>query len=170
MNRKLLLGFVAVLTLCQAPAFAGPRDYAAVLNRCGKPLRGEETILEDTVAGGRRILSYERGELRLRQGSQPGMDVQPTGSIGKKDHLDANVMEKYMPCLKDALAESSSPEPLVTITPVQRVEVSVKRDYKVIVLYTLLGLVVVWADFSHPVPKTTGSGGHRELTDRFTPA
>ncbi len=142
MTRRLLLSFILLLSFAANPAFADPRDSAAVLNRCGKPLKGEETILEDTVAGGRRLLMYERGTLTFNKVANIGWTFS-YGSHGKQDHLTAEQMEKYMPCLKDALADAAAPAPLVRITPVQRVEVSMKRDFKVLIAYTVAGLGVL---------------------------
>jgi hypothetical protein len=142
MNRRLLPGLLLFLLVATSFAMAGPRDAAAVLNRCGKPLKGDETILEDTVTGGRRILNYERGEIHFDKVANVGWTF-AYGTHRKKDHLNAREMETYMPCLKDALAESASLEPLVLITPAERVEVSVKRSFKTLILYTFAGLVVI---------------------------
>jgi hypothetical protein len=142
MTRRFLLPALLLALFCSLPACAAPRDAASVLNRCGKPLKGDETILESTVTGGRRILSYERGEIHFDKVANDGWTFS-YGSHKKQTHLTAEQMEKYMPCLKDALTLSAEPEPLKMITPVQRVEVSVKRDYKAVVLYTLLFLVVL---------------------------
>jgi hypothetical protein len=146
MTRRTLLTLSLCAALLSPEAFAAPRDAAAVLNRCGKPLKGEETILEDTVSGGRRILSYERGTLTFEKVANIGWTF-AYGSHRKQDHLTAEQMEKYMPCLKDALADSAAPEPLVTITPVERAEVSVKRDFKVMIAYTLGFLVLLGIAF-----------------------
>ena len=149
MTRRLLLcssffSYIVFTSLLSNPAFAAPRDAAAVLNRCGKPLKGEETILEDTVSGGRRILSYERGKLTFNKVANIGWTFS-YGTHGTRDHLTAEEMEAYLPCLKNALTDSAAPEPLVTITPVERAEVSLKSDFKLLIAYTsgfllLLGL------------------------------
>ena len=47
-----------LLLLVPATAFAGPRDAEAVLNRCGKPLKGDDTVLDNSAAGGYRLLRY----------------------------------------------------------------------------------------------------------------
>lgn len=141
MTRRLLLALLCLFALLQ-PAFCAPRDAQAVLNRCGKPLKGEEIILENTVAGGRRMLNYERGTLHFDKVAEIGWTF-TYGTHKKQDHLTAEQMEKFMPCLKDALADSAAPEPLVTFTPVQRVEVSVKRSYKALILYALGGLILL---------------------------
>jgi hypothetical protein len=142
MTRRRLLGFVLLFSCGAGPALADPRDSAAVLNRCGKPLKGEETILEDTVSGGRRILMYERGTLTFNKVANIGWTF-TYGSHGKQDHLTAEQMEKYLPCLKTALADAASPQPLVRVTPVQRVEVSLKRDFKVLIANTIAALGVL---------------------------
>jgi hypothetical protein len=141
MNRLILSGILFLFALLPNCAFAAPRDATAVLNRCGRPLKGETTILENTVAGGRRILSYERGALHFDKVANIGWTF-TYGTHKGQDHLTAEQMERYMPCLKDALADSAAPEPLVTVTPIQRVEVSMKRSMMTLILYTLGGLVV----------------------------
>ena len=74
MTRNLPYVCLLLLALFLLPQFAlaGPRDAAAVLNRCGKPLKGDQIILESTVAGGRRVLSYERGTLNFDKVSSLG--------------------------------------------------------------------------------------------------
>ena len=54
--------------------------------------------------------------------------------------LNAAQMEVFMPCLREALADSAAPGPLIPITSYQRAEVSVKRAYQKIVLSTFLFL------------------------------
>ena len=142
MKRCSLPALAFTLLFFATAAWAAPRDAAAVLNRCGKPLKGETTILEDTVAGGRRILSYERGTLTFDKVANIGWTFS-YGTHKKADHLTAEQMEKFMPCLKDALADSAAPEPLAKVTPVQRVEVSLKRSFKTLILYVFAGLAVV---------------------------
>ena len=65
MNRRALLALLLFPLLAGSPLLAAPRDAAAVLNRCGNPLKGDTTILESTVTGGRRLLNYERGTLHF---------------------------------------------------------------------------------------------------------
>ena len=143
MKRWNVSGFLLLfVVLACLPACAAPRDAAAVLNRCGKPLKGDDIVLEDTVAGGRRALNYERGTLHFDKVANIGWTF-TYGTHHKSDHLTAGQMEAYMPCLKDALADSAAPEPLKMETPVQRVETSVKRSYKQLVLYTFGGLALV---------------------------
>ncbi len=124
-----------------APAFAGPRDAVAVLNRCGKPLKGDEIIYENTVAGGRRMLSYERGVLHFDRVQNDGWTF-TYGTHKKLDNLDVDQMSKYMPCLKDALADSMAEGPIKHMTETQRVMYDAKTEYKKIVLWGLGGLVV----------------------------
>lgn len=148
MTRSLPYVCLLLLALFLLPQFAlaGPRDAAAVLNRCGKPLKGDQIILESTVAGGRRVLSYERGTLNFDKVSSLGWTF-TYANHRKLAHLNADEMVKYMPCLKDALADSASSEPLVVITPITRVEVSMKRSYKKLVLYTLALLALLGVGF-----------------------
>ena len=145
MKRQLLPVFL-FLAAALTPAFAGPRDAASVLDYCGHPLKSDTIILEDTVAGGRRILSYERGDIHFDKVANIGWTF-TYGSHRKLDHLTAEQMEKYMPCLKLALAASAAPEPLPKVTPVQRVEVSVKHSYKEVVLFTVVFLAVLWLGY-----------------------
>ena len=142
--RRLLNGSILLcLSFASAlPAVALPRDAEAVLNRCGKPLRGDEIIYEDTVAGGRRTLSYERGILHFDRYQNDGWTFK-YGTYRKFDHLDAETMEKYMPCLKDALTDSAAQAPIHHLTETQRVMYSAKLMYKKLVLYTLGGLVLL---------------------------
>jgi hypothetical protein len=139
-----LLSICAPLSLLLAgvvPALAGPRDAVAVLNRCGKPLKGDEIIYENTVAGGRRILSYERGTLNFNRVGNDGWTF--TFGVHDKQDLDADGMVKHMPCLKDALADSAAAGPIQELTETQRVVYDAKTAYKKIILYGLSGLVVV---------------------------
>ena len=155
-SRK-LLSFCALAYLILAgvaPASAGPRDAVAVLNRCGKPLKGDEVIYENTVAGGRRILSYERGTLNFNRVGNDGWTF-TFGSHQKGEALDADGMAKYMPCLKDALADSEAQGPIKQLSETQRVVYDAKMEYKKIIMYTLGGLVVfgiviaVWPKGEH---------------------
>jgi hypothetical protein len=142
---KKLLNSCAVLSIAlgsAAPALAGPRDAVAVLNRCGKPLKGDEIIYENTVAGGRRILSYERGTLHFDRMLNDGWTFK-FGTHKKETDLDAEQMAKFMPCLKDALADSAAEGPIQQLTEAQRVVYDAKVEYKKIILYGLGGLVVV---------------------------
>ena len=125
-----------------APALALPRDAEAVLNRCGKPLRGDEIIYENTVAGGRRILTYERATLHFDRFQNDGWTF-TFGTHKKQNNLNAEQMEKYMPCLKDALADSAAIAPIPRLTETERVMYSAKLMYKRLVLYTLGGLVLL---------------------------
>ena len=132
-----------ILALALAPAaIALPRDAAAVLNRCGIPLRGDEIVLDNSVAGGHRTLKYERGTLVFDRFANDGWSFS-YGAHGKRKNLNAEQMDVFMPCLKDALADSALPEPFKTITPLKRVEVSAKRSYRTLVLVVLAALVVI---------------------------
>ena len=129
------------LVLCSGyPALALPRDAVAVLNRCGKPMKGDETILDNSVAGGHRTLRYERGYLHFDKVAQDGWSF-VSGEHHRKTDLSADEMEVYMPCLKDALADSAAPEPIKQITSVNRLESTAKRDYKQIV-FGALALII----------------------------
>ena len=130
-----------------SPLLALPRDAAAVLNRCGKPLRGDEEVLDNSVAGGHRQLRYERGILHFDKVAMDGWTF-VYGTHRKQDHLPADQMAKFMPCLTDALADSAAPEPLRHITAVERVETSMKRSYLQLVIWAfalicLSGLVLL---------------------------
>jgi hypothetical protein len=140
-SRLLPLSLLAS-TFLALPALAAPRDAVAVYNRCGKPLKGDEIIYENTVAGGRRILSYERGTLHFDRVGNDGWTFR-FGTHRKLENLDAEQMEKYMPCLKDALADSAADAPIHELTEGQRVIYSAKLMYKKLVIYTLLGLVLL---------------------------
>ena len=143
-SRK-LLSFCALAYLILAgvaPASAGPRDAVAVLNRCGKPLKGDEVIYENTVAGGRRILSYERGTLNFNRVGNDGWTF-TSGVHNKQRELDADAMAKFMPCLTDALADSAAEGPIKQLTEAQRVVYDAKTEYKKIIMYGLGGVVVV---------------------------
>ncbi len=144
MTRRVLLCLFAIGFLLSVPALAAPRDAQAVLNRCGKPLKGDEIILESTVSGGRRLLEYERGTLTFEKVANIGWTF-AYGSRKKQDHLTAEQMEKYMPCLKDALEDSANPAPLVIFTPVQRVEVSLKRSMRQLIIYTSIFILIMGA-------------------------
>ena len=131
----LLLVFAATLS-----AQEGARDADAVLNRCGKPLRGDNTVY--TNAGSTRALLYERGTLLFTRVGDHGWKF-VSGTHKKQEGLSAEQMAVTMPCLRLALADSAAPEPLQPITPVQRLATSAKQSYKELILYTLLGLVVL---------------------------
>ena len=138
------------MMLVPATAAASPRDAEAVLNHCGAPLHGDETIYEDTVAGGRRILHYGRGTLYFDRVVNSGWTFR-YGERGGKGHLSLDNMSVYMPCLQDALMESASSAPLVRVTAVDRAEASIKRSLREVILacflfLTALGFVfLLWA-------------------------
>ena len=136
-----------LLLICSFPCFsmpafaqAGARDAEAVLNRCGKPLKGDETLYTNDLST--RTLEYERGTLIFDRVGNDGWKF-ASGSHKKEQNLTAAQMAVFFPCLPLALADSASPEPLKKVTSVQRLEVSAKNSYKQLVLYTLLGLVVL---------------------------
>jgi len=142
--------FLVFFMLIAGSALAAPRDVAAVLNRCGPPIKGDETILEDTPAGGRRILSYESGTLYFNKLGGDGWTFS-YGSHGGADHLTAPQMELYLECLKPALADSAAAAPLVALTPVERAEDNLKGKGQVesVVAYSIgslavLGLILLW--------------------------
>jgi len=142
-RRFLNFSALFALLLCSAvPALAGPRDAVAVLNRCGKPLKGDEIIYENTVAGGRRILSYERGTLHFDRMLNDGWTFK-FGTHKNETNLDAEQMGTFMPCLKDALADSAAEGPIRQLTDAERVVYDAKVEYRKIILYGLVGLVVV---------------------------
>lgn len=140
----LVLSFFAFASV---PGFALPRDAAAVLNRCGKPLKGDEIILDNSVAGGHRALKYERGTLHFDKVAMDGWTF-IAGDHRKLKGLDAEHMAKYMPCLTDGLADSAKPEPIKLITATKRLEQTAKRDFKYIILSALVFLafagLILW--------------------------
>ena len=137
---------LALLLLAPCTAFAGPRDADAVLNRCGKPLKGDDTVLDNSVAGGHRTLHYERGTLQFDRAQNTGWTF-VSGSHKKAANLSADEMAKWMPCLPLALADSASPEPLQKVTEIQRVAVSMKHSYKALILWVLAGLIALGVIF-----------------------
>lgn len=142
LSKKIMSQFALLylVTASVAPAFAGPRDAVAVLNRCGKPLKGDEVIYENTVAGGRRLLTYESGVLHFDRVQNDGWTFK-FGTHGKTDNLTPDEMAKYMPCLTDALADSMAAGPIKPLTETQRVMYDAKTEYKRIILWSLGGLV-----------------------------
>ncbi len=145
--RNLLLSFaLAPALLLTSPAHALPRDAAATLNRCGQPLFGDETILENTVAGGRRLLKYERGTLTYNRVARDGWTF-VSGVHHNNNILTATEMEQFMPCLKDALADSAAVGPLPVITSYNRAQSSIKRAYQTLVIGTLSSLGLLGAGF-----------------------
>ena len=142
MHRYLSLCLSALMMLVPATALAFPRDAEAVLNHCGAPLHGDETIYEDTVAGGRRILHYGRGTLYFDRVANSGWTL-TYGERGGQAHLSLSQMSVYMPCLQEALAESASSAPLVRVTAVDRAEASIKRSLREVILACLLFLAVL---------------------------
>ncbi len=145
MKKPMLLCITAAFLL-PSLAQALPRDAAAVLNRCGNPLHGDETILENTVAGGRRLLRYERGTLSFDKVRNDGWTF-TTGTHGDNTALNASQMSVYMPCLRDALSDSAASAPLPQFTALNRAEVSAKRAYKSLIAYSFLLLGILGAFF-----------------------
>ena len=131
-----------LIMLVPTLALALPRDAEAVLNHCGTPLHGDETIYEDTVAGGRRILHYGRGTLYFDRVANSGWTF-TYGQRSGQGHLSLNQMSIYMPCLQDALIESASTSPLVRVTAVDRAEASIKRSLREVILACILFLAVL---------------------------
>lgn len=140
--RRLALCLFILMMLAPAAALALPRDAEAVLNHCGAPLHGDETIYEDSVVGGRRILHYGRGTLYFDRIANSGWTF-TYGQRGGQEHLSLDQMSVYMPCLQDALIESASSSPLVRVTAVDRAEASIKRSLQQVILACLLFLAVL---------------------------
>ena len=146
-SSKIASACLAIISLLfSAPTMALPSDAAAVLNRCGKPLKGDEIIYEHTIAGGRRILSYERGTLNFDRVGNEGWTF-TYGSHKKQDHLNAEQMDHFLPCLKDALADSASAAPIKVMTTSQRVAYDAKHMYKQLIFGSLGFLVVLGLGF-----------------------
>ena len=142
MNKSLLTLILAALVLPAMPVHALPRDAEAVLNRCGKPMQGEEIVYDNSITGGHRTLKYERGTLLFDRFTNNGWSFH-SGSHRKQHDLNADQMAEFMPCLKDALADSAAPEPIKPITSVQRVEVSLKRAVKTVIMGCMIFLAVL---------------------------
>lgn len=145
---KLFALALPLLAMLPAISHALPRDAVAVLNRCGNPFLGDATVYENSLAGGHRVLSYERGTLNFSRVANNGWSF-VSGVHRGGEALNAEQMEVFMPCLKDALADSAAIGPIVQISSYQRVETSMKRAYQKIVLATFLflgalGFVFVW--------------------------
>lgn len=161
MNKYLLSLILAASCLSVLPAAAAPRDAEAVLNRCGKPLKGDDIVLDNSVSGGHRILKYERGFLYFDRLANDGWSF-THGMHRNQTNLDADEMARFMPCLKDGLADSASSAPLKKMTSVQRVEVSMKRAYKTVVFSTFMFLILLGGLFyllSKRTPNTEGLVG-----------
>lgn len=133
----LLLGFSTLATAQQ-----GARDAEAILNRCGKPLKGDEIVLDNS--GGKRTLSYERGVLLFKRVGNNGWQFQ-SGSHKSASGLDAQQMAAFMPCLLPALADSAADAPLKPITSMQRMETSAKSSYKQLIMFVFGGLLLIGA-------------------------
>ena len=142
MKNSLALSLFALMALIPASSLASPRDAEAVLNHCGAPLHGDETIYEDTVAGGRRILHYGRGTLYFNRVENSGWTFM-YGQRSGQNSLSLNQMSVYMPCLQDAVLESASAAPLMRVTAVDRAEASIKRSLREVMLACLLFLMVL---------------------------
>ena len=141
MKNPLMFGLATLMMLVPISAFASPRDAEAVLNHCGAPLHGDETIYEDTVAGGRRILHYGRGTLYFNRLGNSGWTFM-YGQRNDPSHLTLNQMSVYMPCLQDAVLEAASSAPLMRVTAMDRAQVSIKRSLREVMVACLLFLVV----------------------------
>lgn len=137
------------LFLCLLPTLSAKalqRDAAATLNRCGEPLLGDETIFENSLAGGRRILKYGRGTLYFDRLANTGWTFK-YGVHRGSNQLNATQMAVFMPCLTDALADSAAAAPLHPITSFGRAEDSLKRAYQTIVAITLAALITLGGVF-----------------------
>ena len=141
MIRWLLLLLLALASL-SSPSFAGPRDAVAVLNRCGSPIGGDETILDNSVAGGHRTLKYERGHLHFDKVAMDGWTFVYATEGSHSQHLSADQMEQRMPCLMQALEDSAASAPIPTITSEERVAASVKDSYRRLILWAIGFLLV----------------------------
>jgi len=130
------------LALGTLQAHAGPRDAEAVLNRCGAPLKGDKIVLEDTVSGGRRILSYERGTIVFEKEGVNGWTFLDA-SARHREHLNQDQLGEIMPCFKAALADSLASEPLPHENKVKRVEFSIKENLEKVILWTVGSLFVL---------------------------
>ena len=140
---RLLAALVFAGLLVVPAAQAGPRDATAVLLHCGQATLGDTIIYENhTVAGGRRILKYIAGTVNFDRVGNDGWTF-TFGSHGKKEHLTAQEMDEYMPCLTIALADSASPEPLKEVTTKERVETSMKRPYEKLIGGSLIVLLLL---------------------------
>ena len=128
------------LLVVATPAFAGPRDAEAVLNRCGRPLGGDRTILDDSVSGGRRILSYERGTMYFDKVAATGWTFS-YGSHKKQEHMNESEMSETMPCFKLAMADSLASAPLPHETTAKRLETTMKEHIRQVALGGI-GLIV----------------------------
>lgn len=148
MKNHLALCFATstLLIPATATALAVPRDAEAVLNHCGTPLHGDETIFEDSVAGGRRILRYGRGTLNFDRVANNGWAF-TYGQRGGDAHLSPAQMSVYMPCLEEALIESASSSPLMRVTAANRAEASIKRSLREVILGAMLFLAVLGCVF-----------------------
>ncbi len=146
MKKYLAACLSSVMMLVPAAALASPRDAEAVLNHCGAPLRGDETIYENTVAGGRRILHYGRGTLYFDRVANDGWTF-TYGQRGGQGRLSADQMSVSMPCLQEALMESASSSSLMRVTAVDRAKASVKRSLREVILACFLFLGVLGFTF-----------------------
>ena len=150
-QRLLVLALTATALLgLPSSAHAGPRDASAVILHCGQATLGDTTIYENhTVAGGRRILKYFSGTINFDRVGNDGWTF-TFGSHGKEEHLTAEQMDGYMPCLTVALADSAGPGPLRPVTAAERVETSMKRPYEKLIggcLALLLALTILYLIF-----------------------
>lgn len=138
--KKLSLLLLLFFSSLSAVAQQGARDADAVLNRCGKPFKGDETIY--TNEGSSRTLKYERGNLLFTRVGNEGWKF-VSGSHRKQQNLNADQMAAFFPCLPLALADSASPAPLKKVTSVDRIEVSLKHSFKKVILYIFIGLALL---------------------------
>ena len=132
--------FLFSASLC-TPAQEGQRDADAVLNRCGKPLKGDDTLY--TNEGSTRTLEYERGNLVFVRVGNEGWKFDH-GTHKKELNLNAKAMATFFPCLPLALADSASPAPLKNVSAVQRLEVSAAHSPLQIILAIMAAFVVLF--------------------------
>ena len=122
----------------------GARDADAVLNRCGTPLKGDDTVYTNELST--RTLKYERGTLVFNRVGNEGWKFDH-GSHKKQQNLNAQQMAAFLPCLPLALADSAKPAPLKKVSAVDRIEVSARHSYQQVILYTIIGLVLLGVIF-----------------------
>jgi hypothetical protein len=104
-------------------------------------MEGDHIILEDTVTGGRRILSYERGVMHFDKDGVDGWTF-AYGSHKKETNLDGEQMAQVMPCFGVAMADSAALAPLPIETPTKRVEASMKQNIKLLMIWAAIFLGV----------------------------
>ena len=145
MRQSTLLRLLPCIVLASlVPAcYAGPRDASAVILHCGQATLEDTTVLNDhTVAGGHRILRYMAGTANFDRVGNDGWTF-TYGEHRKQNHLTAEQLGRYMPCLTVALADSASPAPLQPVTTTERLETSMRRPYEKLIGGTVLFLLLL---------------------------